>query len=232
MKKIISLIICFCAFFVVNVSAETLNLNLVSEDNKVLNFDVVVTNVMGANNVFEGEVKYNKDDINSLKVIAADGWEIHTKVKENSIKFIALSMDKVAVENTTIFKVNTEVKEDTKLTLGNVATAGGNVGVSLDEVTYTYKEVVVEDTKPITKPEVTPETKPEVKPDIKDEEVSIPNDDLINNIEDTEESLNEDKKETKKDNQTSKTIVSILVAIAIVTLAFIFLFRKREGEVK
>jgi len=141
-------------------------------------------------------------------------------------------MEHVAVENTTIFKVNTEVKEDTKLTLGNVATAGGNVGVSLDEVTYTYKEVVVEDTKPIIKPEFTPETKPEVKPDIKDEEVSIPNDDLINNIEDVEESLNDDKKETKKDNQTSKTIVSILVAIAIVTLAFIFLFRKREGGVK
>lgn len=223
MKKIISLIICFCAFFVVSVNAETLNLKLVSENNKVLDFDVVVTNVMGANNVFEGEVKYNKDDIKSLKVIAADGWEIHTKVKENSIKFIALSMDKVAVENTTIFKVNTEVKDETKLTLGNVATAGGNVGVSLDEVTYTYKEVVVEDTKPIT------------KPDVKDEEVSIPNDDLINNIEDTEkkeETLNEDKNETKKDNQTSKIIVSILVAIAIVALALIFLFRKREGGVK
>ena len=225
MKKIIGLIICLYAFCIVNVSAETLSLKLVSEDNKVLNFDVVVTNVMGANNVFEGEVKYDKNDINSIKLVAADGWELYTKVKDNSVRFIALSMENVAVENTTLFKVNTDVKKETKLTLGNIGVAGGNVGVTLGEITYSYKEVVVEDNKPVIDSEI--------KPDIKDEQVSIPSDDLINNIEDVKDDVVEkENKETKKDNELSKTIVSILVAIAIVTLAFIFLFRKRKGGVK
>lgn len=228
MKKIVGLIICFCTFCIVNVSAETLSLKLISEDNKDLKFDVVVTNVMGANNVFEGEVKYDKNDINSIKLVAADGWELYTKLKDNSVRFIALSMENVAVENTTLFKVNTDVKKETKLTLGNIGVAGGNVGVTLGEVTYTYKEIVVEDNKPVIDSEI--------KPDVKDEEVSIPSDDLINNIEDNEiiEEVVDKKedKETKKDNELSKTIVSILVAIAIVTLAFIFLFRKRKGGVK
>ena len=227
MKKTISLIICFCAFFVVSVNAETLNLKLVSENNKVLDFDVIVSNVMGTNNVFEGEVKYNKDDVKSLKLIPTDGWEIFTKVNDSSIKFIALSMEHVAVENTTIFKVNTEVKDNTKLVVGNIATAGANVGVSLDEVTYSYKELSKEENvEHIDTPKVENEDK---------EEISIPDDELINNIEDVEDkedSVKDEEKTKKDDKELSKMIVSILVAIAIIALAFIFLFRKRKGGVR
>jgi GGDEF domain-containing protein len=47
-----------------------------------------------------------------------------------------------------------------------------------------------------------------------------------------EDIVNDKKEEKKEDNEVSKTIVSILVAVAIVTLALIFLFRKREGGVR
>ena len=236
MKKIMTFLVCLCMFFVVNVNAEELHLKLVSESDKTLSLDVVVTNVTGANNVFEGELKYDKANVTSLKVVPVDGWEIHTRDSDGKIKFFVFSMDKVAEENTSIFKVDTKVKDDAKITLGNVATASGNVGISLNEVIYSYKETVVE------LPKVEHEDTPKVE-ETEKEEISIPNDDLINNIEGSEdeeviENIDEEEiddlmnDEKKEDNEISKTVVSILVAVAIVALAFVFLFRKRKGGVR
>lgn len=212
MKKIFAFVIMLCVFNFANVYAENLKLNLIGEEDNVIKFDVLVTDVTKKGNVFEGTIKYDIATIKNVTIESKDAsWEVHFKKETNSVKFIAFSMDKVAEENTSLFNFTAGLREnitdkEIKVLLSDIGTANGSDSLKVSDVQFNYVA-----------------SKDELS-----EEIPSINDFPSHKVEDVlvEEDV-EEQKESKNDKSNKVLVILgvVLVLIVAIVLGFV-LFKK------
>lgn len=212
MKKILFGFVMLFAFMF-SVNAETLNMNLIKEDGKIHNFNVVVKDVKGTNNVFEGTVNYDVKSVEKVALEAVSGWELYTKAEDGKLRFIVLNMTGSATNDTVLFKMNTTFREYGDIKLDNVGAAGSGTGVTLSGIKYSFAD---------KKADVNTDGSTEVVP-------SLPEDGNTNNIEDVNpegEEKTEEKTEDKKEEiHWGKIILAIFVVGVLGGFTGLFLFR-------
>lgn len=216
MKKILFGFIMLFAFMF-SVNAETLNMNLIKEEGKIHNFNVVVKDVKGTNNVFEGTVNYDVKKVDKITLEAVNGWELYTKAEDGKVRFIVFNMTGTAVNDTVLFKMNTTFREYGEIKIDNIGAAGAGTGITLSGIKYSFEE---------KKNDVNTNDGTVVKPE---DNPPIPEDGITNNVEDVkpEEDKEEVKEEDKKENiHWGKIILSIFVVGLIGGFTGLFLYKK------
>lgn len=216
MKKILFGFIMLFAFMF-SVNAETLNMNLIKEEGKIHNFNVVVKDVKGTNNVFEGTVNYDVKKVDKITLEAVNGWELYTKAEDGKVRFIVLNMTGTAVNDTVLFKMNTTFREYGEIKIDNIGAAGAGTGITLSGIKYSFEE---------KKNDVNTNGGTVVKPE---DNPVLPEDGITNNVEDVkpEEDKEEVKEEDKKENiHWGKIILSIFVVGLIGGFTGLFLYKK------
>lgn len=215
MKKILFGFIMLFAFMF-SVNAETLNMNLIKEEGKVHNFNVVVKDVKGTNNVFEGTINYDVKKVDKITLEAVNGWELYTKAEDGKVRFIVLNMTGTAVNDTVLFKMNTTFREYGDVKIDNIGAAGAGTGITLSGIKYSFEE---------KKNDVNANGGTVVKPE---ENPVLPEDGITNNVEDVKpEEDKEEVKEDKKENiHWGKIILSIFVVGLIGGFTGLFLYKK------
>ena len=216
MKKILFGFIMLFAFMF-SVNAETLNMNLIKEDGKIHNFNVVVKDVKGANNVFEGTINYDVKNVEKVALEAVNGWELYTKAENGKLRFIVLNMTGSASNDTVLFKMNASFREFGDIKLDNIGAAGSGTGITLSGIKYSFEE---------KKNDVNTEGSTEVKPE---ENPTLPEDGNTNNIEDAkpeDKEEVEEKEEQKNEINWGKIILSIIVVGILGGFTGLFLFRR------
>lgn len=213
MKKILfGLVLMFV--FMVGVNAETLSMNLVNENGKTHNFNVVVKDVKGANNVFEGTINYDVKKVDKVALEAVTGWELYTKEENGKVRFIVLNMTGTATNDTVLFKMNTAFREYADVQIDNIGAAGSGTGVTLSSIKYSYEEkkseVITDDTT-VVEPEENP---------------ALPEDGNTNNIEDVKPEDKKEDEEKKEEVNWGKVILAIFVVGLLGGFTGLFLFRK------
>ncbi|MGN0966462.1 MAG: hypothetical protein ACI4OP_02575 [Candidatus Coprovivens sp.] len=224
MKRICTLFFVFLLSFLVNVNADTLVLETNNGTENSIAVDIKVKNSTRSNNVYEGIISYDTKKINNFSIIQDTGWEVYTKEIDNGIKFMVFSMDSVAVNDTVLFRLNVNYKDIANIGISDVNTANGTDGISLSNLSYSYKyEVyvppVVDNTVNNNPNPVIPEdVTNNVEPEIKDEEIVPDNEEI-------KEEVVEEQYEAVIEQEDTPWWLAIII-ISVVVLAGIYVGRK------
>lgn len=223
MKRICTLFVVFLLSFVVNVNADTLVLETNNGTENSIAVDIKVKDSTRSNNVYEGIISYDTKKINNFSIIQDTGWEVHTKEVDNGIKFMVFSMDNVAVNDTVLFRLNVNYKDIANIGISDVNTANGTDGISLSNVSYSYKyevyvpPVVDNNVNNNSNPVIPEDVTNNVEPEIKDEEIVPDKEEIKEDVEEQYEAVVE--------QEDTPWWLAILI-IAVVVLAGIYVGRK------
>lgn len=231
-----------------NVLAESLKLDLINEIDNKLEFNVIVDelNKNETINVYEGTITYPSNDV-SLSLIKEERWEVYYKEETGKIRFLAYNLNGYAQKDTSILKFNTTLKDkktkEVKVALNNITTSDGLENIDIGQATYNYKKVVVEtpvapETEIPKKEELVEKPKEEVKEETTDKKEenendndSIPEDDLINEIEEITANESKENKESKDNNYGFIiSLVLVLLLISLIVTVFVWTMKTEKTE--
>ena len=224
MKRICTLFFVFLLSYVVNVNADTLVLETNNGTENSIAVDIKVKDSTRSNNVYEGIISYDTKKINNFSIIQDTGWEVYTKEIDNGIKFMVFSMDSVAVNDTVLFRLNVNYKDIANIGISDVNTANGTDGISLSNLSYSYKyevyvpPVVDNNVNNNPNPVIPEDVTNNVEPEIKDEEIAPDNEEI-------KEEVVEEQYEPVIEQEDTPWWLAIII-ISVVVLAGIYVGRK------
>lgn len=224
MKRICTLFFVFLLSYVVNVNADTLVLETNNGTENSIAVDIKVKDSTRSNNVYEGIISYDTKKINNFSIIQDTGWEVYTKEIDNGIKFMVFSMDSVAVNDTVLFRLNVNYKDIANIGISDVNTANGTDGISLSNLSYSYKyevyvpPVVDNNVNSNPNPVIPEDVTNNVEPEIKDEEIAPDNEEI-------KEEVVEEQYEAVIEQEDTPWWLAIII-ISVVVLAGIYVGRK------
>lgn len=212
-----------CNLFCLSVSAESLEISLVNENRESYEFDVVVKDVKNEKtNVITGNVSYDKSLFWEFDIVEVSGWKLYKNVNENNISFVLVNLNGYATEGMSVLNIKTNFfgNDSLNINIGSIESSSISSIINISSVDFKYEIPV--------------------------EEIVVPEDDLIDNIEvDNENEENNDivDEETEsKDNKSNleekgkssnkkygSLFVVVLIIIALIVLLFI-IFRNKDKK--
>ena len=228
MRKVILFICLLFMFSAVN--AETLEFDLTNNNENNYVFDMLVKDVKNTKiNVISGVVSYDESVFNSFELNSQNGWDLQTVKDGNKVKFILTHMTNYVVENQRVMGVSTKVKDTTKdisITLDSIVSSSNESPISVSNVAYKHEPY-----------------RDQVEPD-NNVNVQVPDEDLVNKVEEEKEEVKEetvdDKKEEKNEEIDSgkktvrtRDIISLIISFlvfGVVIAAGIFAYKENKKD--